>query len=113
MSAGKHRSRKLKEGAQWLNTTVVQAAWAAVKKKGSYFHAKFLRIKRRQGSKRAIVAIAASMLTAAYHMIRRDEDFRDLGAGYFNQFDRQKLARRPIRRLQDLGLKVDIQPPAA
>jgi transposase len=112
-SAGKHRSRKLKKGAQWLKTTLVQAATAAVKKKDSYYHAKFLRIKRRQGSKRAFVAVAASMLTAAYHMIQRDEDFRDLGAGYFDQFDRQKLARHLIRRLQELGLEVDIQPRAA
>jgi transposase len=107
-SAGKHRSRKLKKGAQWLKTTLVQAATAAVKKKDSYFHAKFLRIKRRQGSKRAFVAVAASMLTAAYHMIQRDEHFRDLGAGYFDQFDRQKLARHLIRRLQELGLEVNV-----
>jgi transposase len=112
-SAGKHRSRKLKKGAPWLKTTLVQAAWAAIKKKDSYFHAKFLRIKRRQGSKRAIVAIAASMLTAAYHMIQRDEDFRDLGSGYFDQFDREKLARRLIRRLHELGLEVDVRHQAA
>jgi transposase len=112
-SAGKHRSRKLKKGAQWLKTTLVQAAWAAVKKKDSYFYAKFLRIKRRQGSKRAIVAVAASMLTAAYYMIQRDEDFHDLGAGYFDQFDRQKLARRLVRRLQELGLEVDVSSQAA
>jgi transposase len=108
-SAGKHRSRKLKKGAQWLKTTLVQAATAAVKNKDSYFHAKFLRIKRRQGSKRAFVAVAASMLTAAYHMIRRDEEFRDLGGGYFDQFDRQKLARHLFRRLQELGLEVNVQ----
>lgn len=66
-SAGKHRTRKLKKGVQWLKTTLVHAAWAAVKKKDSYFYAKFLRVKRRQGSKRAIVAVAASILTAAYH----------------------------------------------
>lgn len=112
-SAGKHRSRRLKKGAPWLKTTLVQAATAAVKKKDSYYHAKFLRIKRRQGSKRAFVAVAASMLTAAYYMIQRDEDFRDLGAGYFDQFDRQKLAQRLVRRLNELGLDVQVQPRAA
>ena len=112
-SAGKHRSRKLKKGAQWLKTTLVQAATAAVKKKDSYYHAKFLRIKRRQGSKRAFVAVAASMLTAAYYMIKRDEDFIDLGAGYFDQFDRHKLARHLIRRLHELGLEVHVKPHAA
>jgi transposase len=112
-SAGKHRSRKLKKGAPWLKTTLVQAATAAVKKKDSYYHAKFLRIKRRQGSKRAFVAVAASMLTAAYYMIQRDEDFRDLGAGYFDQFDKQKLARHLLRRLHELGIEVQVQPHAA
>jgi transposase len=112
-SAGKHRSRKLKKGAQWLKTTLVQAATAAVKKKDSYYHAKFLRIKRRQGSKRAFVAVAASMLTAAYYMIQRDEDFTDLGAGYFDRFDRQKLSRHLIRRLHELGFDVQVEPRAA
>jgi hypothetical protein len=112
-SAGKHRSRKLRKGAPWLKTTLVQAATAAVKRKDSYYHAKFLRIKGRQGSKRAFVAVAASMLTAAYYMIQRDEDFRDLGAGYFDRFDRQKLTRHLIRRLHELGLEVQVQPRAA
>jgi transposase len=112
-SAGKHRTRRLKKGAQWLKTTLVQAATAAVRKKDSYYSAKFLRIKRRQGSKRAFVAVAASMLTAAYHLIQRNEDFHDLGAGYFDQTDRQKLARHLIRRLTQLGLEVNVQSSAA
>jgi transposase len=112
-SAGKHRSRKLKKGAQWLKTTLVQAATAAAKKKDSYFHAKFLRIKRRQGSKRAFVAVAASILTAAYYMIQRDQAFIDLGEGHFDQFDRQKLTRHLVRRLHELGLDVQVHPRAA
>jgi transposase len=94
-SAGKHRSRKLKKGAQWLKTTLVQAAWAAVKKKDSYLHAKFLRIKRRQGSKRAIVAIAASMLTAAYYRIQRNEDFSDLGGGPLRSVRSRQVGATP------------------
>lgn len=112
-SAGKHRSRRVRPGAQWLKTTLVQAAWAAVKKKDSYFHAKFVRIKRRRGAKKAAIAVAASMLTAAYHMIERDEDFLDLGGGYFDRFDRDRLARRLIHRLHELGLHVEVQDRAA
>jgi transposase len=112
-SAGKHRSRKVRKGAQWLKTTLVQAAWAAVKDKETYYHAKFLRLQRRRGSKRAIVAVAASMLTAAYHIIQRDQDFHDLGAGYFDQFDRERLARRLIGRLHQLGVEVQVKQPAA
>lgn len=113
MSAGKHRSRRVRPGAQWLKTTLNQAAWAAVKKKDSYFHAKFLRIKRRRGAKKAAIAIAASILTAAYHKIERDQDFQDLGAGYFDRFDREKLARRLIHRLGELGLDVEVTRRAA
>lgn len=112
-SAGKHRSRRVRPGAQWLKTTLVQAAWATVKKKDSYFHAKFVRIKRRRGAKKAAIAVAASMLTAAYHMIERDEDFLDLGGGYFDRFDRDRLARRLIHRLHELGLHVEVQDRAA
>jgi transposase len=112
-SAGKHRSKRVRPGAQWLKTTLVQAAWAAVKKKDSYFYAKFLRIKRRRGAKKAIVAVAASMLTAAYHMILRDQDFTDLGDDYFARFDRDRLANRLIHRLHELGLDVQVRDRAA
>jgi transposase len=112
-SAGKHRSRKLRKGGQWLKATLVQAAWAAVKRKDSYFHAKYLRIKRRRGSKKAAIAVAAAMLTAVYYMIQRDEDYDDLGGDYFERFDRQILARRLIHRLHELGLDVDVRARAA
>lgn len=112
-SAGKHRSRKLKKGGQWLKATLVQAAWAAVKKKDSYFHAKYLRIKRRRGSKKAAIAVAAAMLTAIYYMIQRDEDYHDLGGDYFERFDSQLLARRLIHRLHELGLDVVVRTRAA
>jgi transposase len=112
-SAGKHRSKRLRKGGQWLKTTLVQAAWAAARKKDSYFHAKYLRIKRRRGGKKAAVAVAASILTAAYYMIQRDQDFQDLGDGYFDRFDRDKLARRLIHRLQELGLDVGVHARAA
>ena len=112
-SAGKHRSRKLRKGGQWLKATLVQAAWAAVKKKDSYFHAKYLRIKRRRGSKKAAIAVAAAMLTAVYYMIPRDEDYHDLGGDYFQRFDRQVLVHRLIHRLHELGLDVDVRTQAA
>lgn len=112
-SAGKHRSKRLRKGGQWLKTTLVQAAWAAARKKDSYFHAKYLRIKRRRGGKKAAVAVAASILTAAYYMIQRDQDFQDLGDGYFDRFDRDKLARRLIHRLHELGLDVAVHARAA
>lgn len=112
-SAGKIKSARLRKGGNWLKDTMVQAAWAAVKKKDSYFHAKFARLRRRRGERKAIVAIAASMLRAAYYMIRDDKDFHDLGADHYNRFDRNKKARQLIRQLTELGMEVEVRECAA
>jgi transposase len=108
-SAGKRRSTKVRKGAPWLKTTLVQAAWAAARKKNSYLRAQFLRLKSRRGPMKAIVAVAASMLTAAYHILRDGVPYRDLTGGYFDSRDRTKLAKRLIRRLSDLGVQVEIR----
>ena len=79
-SAGKRRSTRLRKGAPWLKTTLVQCAWAAVKKKGSYLQAQFYRIKARRGPKKAIMAVAASILTAIYHMLKDGTMYKDLGS---------------------------------
>src|SRR5262249_49797948 len=97
------------KGAPWLKTTLVQAAWAGSRKKGSYLRAQFLRLKARRGPMKAIVAVAASMLTAAYHILRTGSPYHDLTAAYFDSRDRTKLATRLIRKLRDLGLQVEIK----
>ena len=71
-SAGKRRSNRLRKGAPWLKTMLVQCAWAAVKKRDSYLQAQFNRVKVRCGPKKAIIAVAASILTAIYHMLKED-----------------------------------------
>lgn len=111
-SAGKRLSTRTRPGASWLKTNLVQGAWAAVRTKESYLRAQFLRLKSRRGPKKAIVAVAASMLTAAYYMLRDGLPYRDLGADHFDRRDKAKLARRLIRRLRDLGLQVDVCPAA-
>jgi transposase len=99
----------VRKGAPWLKTTLVQAAWAATRKKDSYLRAQFLRLKARRGAMKAILAVAASMLTAAYHILRAGVPYRDLGYGHFDALDRTKLTRRLIRRLQALGVQVEVQ----
>jgi transposase len=89
-SAGKRRSNRLRKGAPWLKTTLVQCAWAAVKKKDSYLQAQFYRIKARRGPKKAIMAVAASILTAIYHMLKDGTMYKDLGR---NHFDRRRSYR--------------------
>ena len=69
-SAGKRRSNRMRKGAPWLKTTLIQCAWAAARKNGSYLQAQFHRLRARRGAKKAIGALAASILTAAYHMLK-------------------------------------------
>jgi len=109
-SAGKRRSTRLRRGGVWLKTTLVQAAWAAVKVKGSYLQAQFHRIRARRGAKKAIIAVAASMLTAAWHMLREGTEWHDLGAAHFDHADAEKTAHRLIRRLQQIGYAVHAVP---
>jgi hypothetical protein len=90
----------------WIKTTLVTAAWAAVRVKTSYLCAQFLRIKARRGAKKAILAVAASMLTAAFHMLRDGTEYNDLGSEHFDRQDRSKTIRRLLKRLQDLGCDV-------
>lgn len=109
-SAGKRRSTRLRPGANWLKTTLVQAAWAAVKVKGTYLHALFHRLSPRRGAKKAIVAVAASMLTSIWHMLRDGTVWNDLGAAYFDRSDAKKTATRLIRRLHQIGYIVTATP---
>uniref|UniRef100_E6PKN0 Transposase, IS110 family n=1 Tax=mine drainage metagenome TaxID=410659 RepID=E6PKN0_9ZZZZ len=109
-SAGKRRSTRLRRGGKWLKTTLVQAAWSAIKVKGSYLQAQFHRLRARRGAKKAIVAVAASMLTAAWHMLRDGTEWHDLGAAHFDRADATKTANRLIRRLQQIGYVVQATP---
>jgi transposase len=108
-SAGKRRSTRTRHGAPWLKTVLVQAAWAASRTKESYLRAQFLRIKSRRGPKKAILAVAATMLQACYYILRDGVPYRDLGADHFDRRDKAKLAKRLLRRLEDLGVKVDLK----
>lgn len=112
-SAGKRRSTRIRKGGQWLKTLLVQCAWAGARKKGSYLKALFHRIRGRSGSKKAAVAVAASMLTAAYHMLKNGVIYQDLTDTYFDGRDHTKMAKRLVKRLNDLGYAAHITPVAA
>ncbi len=108
-SAGKRRSTRTRRSAPWLKTTLVNAAWAATRKKDSYLRAQFLRIKSRRGAKKAILAVASSMLTAAYFMLRDGVEYHDLGSHHFEQRDKEQLTKRLLQRLRDLGVAVEVK----
>ncbi|MCK5090676.1 MAG: IS110 family transposase [Hyphomicrobiaceae bacterium] len=109
-SAGKRRSNRLRKGAPWLKTTLVQCAWAAVRKKDSYLQAQFHRIKSRRGPKKAIMAVAASILTAIYHMLKDGTLYQDLGANHFQSRSKGQQTKRLVKRLADLGYEVALTP---
>ena len=74
--------------------------------------AQFLRLKSRRGPKKAILAVAASILTAAYYILKDDVAYHELGADYFERRDKAQITRRLIRRLEQLGLSVEVSPAA-
>lgn len=108
-SAGKRRDTRVRKGAPWLKTMLVQSAWSAVRKEGSYLRARFLRIKARRGAMKAIVAVAAKILTAIYYMLRDDVEYHDLGASHLDQLDRARTTRRHVRQLEALGYSVELK----
>lgn len=112
-SAGKRRSARLRKGAPWLKTTLVQCAWAAKRKKASYLQAQFLRLQQRRGPQKAICAVAASILTAAYHMLKNGIEYVDLGPDHFRRRSQTSYTKRLIKSLENLGYAVEIKPIAA
>jgi hypothetical protein len=112
-SAGKRRSTRVRKGAPWLKTALVSAAWAAARTKNSYLQAQFLRLKARRGAKKSILAVAASMRTAAYHMLKNGVEYQDLGADHFTRRDRSKAIQRLVHRLNDLGCDAQLTPQSA
>ncbi|MFO7706295.1 MAG: hypothetical protein R6V43_14380, partial [Halopseudomonas sp.] len=89
---------------------IVQAAWAAVKVKKSYLSSFYHRLAGRRGAKRAIFAVAHRMLTAVYHMLTKREAYHDLGATYPGERNTTNLIKRTVRRLEQLGYKVNVEP---
>ena len=102
-SAQKRRSGKTRKGNQLLRTTLIVCAHSAVKVKNSYFQAQFRRISAHRGSKRAYVAVAHSMLIAIYHILKDGVAFQDLGADYYNQFNKERKINSYLKKLKALG----------
>ena len=110
-SAGKRRSTRMRKGAPWLKTTLVQCAWAATHKKASYVQAQFQRLRQRRGPKKAICAVAASLLTAAYHMLKDGTLYQDLGPDHFRKSSLEAHVQRLARQITKLGFSCQITPP--
>src|SRR5437016_12621284 len=109
-SAGKRKSSRLRKGAPWLKTMLVQCAWAAKRAKDSYYRAQFFRLQARRGPQKAICAVAASLLTAIYHILKDGSEHHDLGVGYFDRRPAEVKANHLVIRLKKLGFAVQLQP---
>jgi transposase len=112
-SAGRRRSTKLRHGDPWLKSILVQAAWGATRTRNSALAARYRRLKARIGSQKAIIALAAWMLALAHTLLCRNQLFNEPVALAAHQGSREQLARKLVRRIESLGLKVTIQSVAA
>lgn len=109
-SGGKRLSGRTTHGNQVLKKTLVQAAHGACRVKGSYFHAQYQRLAGRRGKKRAIVAVAHSLLVTIYHVLRWREPYQDLGSDYFDERKKEATVERLVKRIEQLGHTVTLSP---
>ncbi len=108
-SAGKRKSGSTGHGNCWIRPILVQAAQAASHTKGTYLAAQYHRIAARRGGKRAIMAVAHTILVNIYYMLTRGTAYSDLGGNYFDERDRQATIRRAVRRIEALGYTVTLK----
>jgi len=108
-SAGKRLSGKTRKANVWLRRTMCEVAWAASHTKDTYFAAQFRRIASRRGNKRALMAVAHSILVTAYHMLKHKRHYTELGADFFDVINRDKVRDRLVQRLSKLGFDVTLK----
>ena len=113
MSAGKRHGNKTRRGSPWLRSALVEAAHGASRSKGTYLAAQYHRLAARRGGKKAMVAVAHTILAIAYHLLKNQTTYEELGDTYFDERDKEQLQRRLVRRLEDIGYTVTIELPQA
>jgi transposase len=109
-SAGKRKSGKTRKGDRWLRRYLIEAAWAASRKKGSYLSALYHRLVVRRGKKKAITAVAHKLLVIIYHMLKDQASYQELGSDHFNKLNAVHVQRHHVKRLESLGFKVILEP---
>ena len=109
-SAGKQQSGKTRSGNKWLKAALVEAAQAVSRTRGTYLAAQYRRLAARRGKQKATIAVGHSLLVIAYHLLAHGHEYDDLGANYFDERDRKLVERRLVRRLEDLGYRVNLEP---
>lgn len=105
-SAGKSKRKGARKGNLWLKSTMVEAAWPAIRTKNSYLKDLYHRKKATRGAQKAIVAVAHSMLVTIYYMVTRGTRYSDLGPNFHKMQQRQTVLKRRLRELNSLGYEV-------
>jgi transposase len=108
-SAGKRRSGKTRKGNRYLRGTLVQAALAAMRKNGSALQARYHRVKRHRGHKKAVVATGHQILEISYYVMRDGVTYQELGSDYFDKRHAERAVKRHVRQLEALGFHVTIE----
>jgi len=109
-SAGKRYSGKTTHGNKALCVALNQAAHAAAHMKNTYLSTQYHRLAGRRGQKKAIVAVAHSILVIVYHMIKRKQPYHELGADYFDKRRPEATVKRLMKRLEQFGFQVSLEP---
>lgn len=109
-SGGKRKSGKTCKGNAWLRRALCEAAWGASHRKNTYLVAQFRRLATRRGVKRATMAVAHTFLVITYHMLKNSCQYQELGGDYFDRLRGDGLKRYYVKRLQQLGLSVTVEP---
>jgi transposase len=112
-SAGKRKRARTTRGNRWLRRALAEAAWAASHTHDTYLAAQYRRLAARRGKKRALVAVAHSLLVILYHVVKYRVDYQDLGADYFLRLEPERLRRYLVKRLEQLGYEVELVPTQA
>jgi transposase len=109
-SAGKRIRRRITKGNRWLKRTLTEAAWAASHTKGTYLAAQYRRLAPRRGKKRALIAVAHTLLVVFYHLLSADVAYKDLGEEHFRNLKPEQYQRYLVKRLESLGFQVTLTP---
>jgi transposase len=115
-SGGKRYSGRTTKGNKPLGSILVQGAWSAVRTKDTFLKARYHRLAARRGKKRAIVAVAHSMLLSAWHMLTYQQPYQELGGDYFDERKKESKVSYLVRRLEKLtggSVSIELQPVAA
>lgn len=113
-SGGKRLSGRTRKGNRWLRRAFCQMAWAATRKKGSYFKAQYRRLAGKRGKQRALLAVAHSIIIVVYHLLKNPKlAYRDLGEDYFDRRNAEETKRQLVKRLDKLGWEVTLTPKKA